>query len=484
MSPAAYQSEDRGIAHYACLMLALVVSLAYAFMRSPWCDEVAYVDPGAQLALTGRMFSTAWITNSPLELWGSSNPGMPLLFAGWFKLVGFGQFQARLLFCLLHVGGVCFFFRWVMRRLSPHPWAIVLGVASSLLLPSLANSIFQCRLEALAFLLAAWYLHYTWPLNVSFFGEWLAAPVLGLAIAFFGLHFAGFFALAAAITYVLTPSWRTFRLGFGLAIGLVLGMLVLWKVYSRIGVWDVFVAARACHYGRDLEWVPYGWKRFIATSDLIVLALLSFGGLIFSFFRAGSGQANQKLAWASALIAFFGVPLFMGSVGIYYGNYSWMVAMPMMLCFYLAAPGLVGRARSIFIAIIVLGLAIVAVKWTKQLPKAREDSLRRKQVVEQLQHIAPQGASVAADFPLYYDLVGAGYRVFPRVGAEEGLCLGFHQESFLPPQAKGKISCIIARRPLAAGMIAGVGGEWRQVGVVPAPSTNSSGEDLMIFVRK
>ena len=141
--------------HSAIVVSALMLASAQAFLLPSWCDEIAYVDPGAQLVLTGRMVSTAWLTNSPDSLWGSSNPGMPLIFAAWFKLVGFGQAQARLLFCLLHFAGVFFLFRWIRARLNPRPWALVLGLAASLLLPSLANAIFRARLECLAFLFCA-----------------------------------------------------------------------------------------------------------------------------------------------------------------------------------------------------------------------------------------------------------------------------------------------------------------------------------------
>ena len=127
--------------HLAIIVSTLLLASAQAFLVPSWCDEIAYVDPGAQLALTERMVSTAWLTNSPEALWGSSNPGMPLVFAGWFKLIGFGQAQARLLFCLLHFAGVLFLFRWIRDRLDPTPWALVFGLVASLLLPSLANAI-------------------------------------------------------------------------------------------------------------------------------------------------------------------------------------------------------------------------------------------------------------------------------------------------------------------------------------------------------
>lgn len=77
-------------------ILAAALAAVVAILNLPWCDEVAYLDPGARLALFGSFTSTAWITNSPETFWASSNPGMPLLFAGWFKVFGFGLLQARL----------------------------------------------------------------------------------------------------------------------------------------------------------------------------------------------------------------------------------------------------------------------------------------------------------------------------------------------------------------------------------------------------
>ena len=302
--------------HSAIIVSALLLASAQAFLVPAWCDEIAYVDPGAQLALTGRMVSTAWLTNSPEALWGSSNPGMPLVFAGWFKLIGFGQAQARLLFCLLHFAGVLFLFRWIRDRLDPTPWALVFGLVASLLLPSLANAIFQARLECLAFLFCAWFLHYAFDEAPGVFRVWFAPPMLGLAIVFFGLHFAGFFALAAIAVFAASPGRRTFSQGAGLALGLVAGLAMLWYAYVRIGVWEVFVAARACHYGRVLDWVPLGWRRYSVTSDMPWLAVLTGIGLL-SVARASAWRPTR--AWSSWLLAssaFWLIPLLISFVGI------------------------------------------------------------------------------------------------------------------------------------------------------------------------
>jgi hypothetical protein len=461
-----------------------MIALVRALLLPAWVDEVAYVDPGAQLAMTGKMISTAWLTNSPEVLWGSSNPGMPLLFAGWFKLVGFGQSQARLLFCLLHFTGVAFFFRWVIRGFKPGPWPLVFGIASSVLLPSLGNAIFQPRLECLAFLLCAWFLSYAWSDRRSFFLDWLAAPLLGLAIIFFGLHFAGFFALAAICAFIFSPSRRMFLQGAGLALGLIAGMAALWATYVRIGVWEIFVAARACHYGRTLSWVPEDWRRFVVTGDLPWLALLAGLGLFSAMSASRWKPARTWTAWLCALSVFFVVPLLIGTIGIYYGNYSWMVALPMMLCFYVGAPQLGGVARTTFISVLSAGLLAVTIKFSKPLPRTANEAERRRQVVAVLGKMVPRGASIAADFPLYYELAGAGYRVFPRVRKDEGLCLGFGQDYFLPAKLRGQIGCAVTTNDSVGLILAGLGGEWRMVAEIPAVRRGLTQESYQIFIRK
>lgn len=470
--------------HLAVIASALLLASVQAFLAPAWCDEIAYVDPGAQLALTGRMISTAWLTNSPEALWGSSNPGMPLVFAVWFKLTGFGQTQARLLFCLLHFSGVFFLFRWIRGHFNPPPAALVLGIAASVLLPSLGNAVFQARLECLAFLFCAWFLHYAFGEAPGAFRAWFAPLILGLSIVFFGLHFAGFFAIAAIAVFAASPSRRTFFQGAGLALGLVAGLALLRYAYARMGVWDVFIAARACHFGRVLDWVPTGWKRFSVTGDMPGLAILAGIGLLSAANASAWKPTRAWTSWLWASSAFFLVPLLVSLIGIYYGNYSWMVAVPVMLCFYHGAQTLEGRWRTAFVAILILGTTASAIKLTKRLPELVKEAGRREHVTYTLSSILPKGNSVAADFPLYYQLAGAGYRVFPRVRADEGLCLGFDQEYYLPKPIRLGIGCVVTKKEAATPVLSGLGGEWRIAAEIPALPDRRSEETYQIYVRK
>jgi hypothetical protein len=470
--------------HYAIIASAILLAIVRAHLLAPWYDEVAYVDPGAQLALTGRMVSTAWVTNSPETLWGSSNPGMPLLFAAWFKLLGFGQAQARLLFCLLHFAGVFFLFRWIRTRFHPSPWALVLGIVASVLLPSLANAIFKARLECLAFLFCAWFLHYAYDEVPGAFWFWFAPPILGLAIIFFGLHFAGFFALAAITAFVISPGRRTFLQGAGLALGLAAGLVILWGAYSRFGVWDVFLTARASHYRGVLDWVPLGWNRFGVQRDLYIFAALICIGLLSAARASGWKPARAWTIWLWAIAAFFMPPLFISLVGIYHGSYSWMVALPVMLCFYIGEKNLNGMWRIAFVSILSIGIFSAAFKFALHLPGVAQDAGRREQVTASLEGILPKGNAIAADFPLYYQLAGAGYRVFLQVRTHEGICLGFDQEHYLPKSVRSQIGCVVMKQAGALPALSGLGGEWRMVAEIAAVPGQSSEENYQIYVRK
>jgi hypothetical protein len=261
-------------------------------------------------------------------------------------------------------------------------------------------------------------------------------------------------------------------------------MAILWAVYVRMGVWDTFVAARACHYGRVIDWVPLGWKRYGVPRDMPFLAVLAGFGLLSAASMSDWKPARSWSPWLWAVGVFFLVPLLIGRIGIYYGNYSWMVALPMMLCFYFGAPSLVGRWRTVFVSVLVLGSFVSIFKHTLRLPDGIRETERREQAVKAIGEILPKGSAVGADFPFYYQLVGAGYRVFPRMRADAGICLGFEQEFFMPKAVRDQIKCVVVKKCDAAPALSGVGGEWKLAGDIPAARGGSSGGNFEIYIRK
>lgn len=488
-------TKQRGLSfiHYAILLIPIIILLTRAFFEPAWDDEVFFVDPGAQLAITGRMTSTCSYANSSTELWGASNPGMSLMFAGWFKLVGFGKAQAKLLFCLLNFIGIWLFFRWVIRRLSPNPWAVVIGVTCSLLLPSLNVTIINPRLEVLAFIMCAWFLRYSWDERKDIFHEWMAAPILGIAIIFFGLHFAPFFALAAAVTFFIAPGWRTFRLGLGLTLGLLLGLFLLKAAYVHYGIWDVFVTVRSAHLDRSIPWAFVGMEKFFSKPDLITFTILSLIGLLSIILTERKSDKHGWVVWAVALASFFVIPAFIGYVGFYYKRYIWMVGIPIMICFFLGMPFLKPVVRKFFASIIILGLVFYMYKSVSFLQFNINQSSQNQVVLRTLRQLVPSGAPIVADWRLYYELVDEGFAYYPvpKYLHSEGKLknwdfFGFKKELSFSPQVSKSIAAIVITEGenKNKGWAEAVGGEWKEVARIKTSPKYDPDNNILIFVRK
>lgn len=488
-------TKQRGLSfiHYAILLIPIIILLTRAFFEPAWDDEVFFLDPGAQLAFTGRMTSTCSYANSSTELWGASNPGMSLMFAGWFKLVGFGKAQAKLLFCLLNFIGIWLFFRWVIRRLSPNPWAVVIGVICSVLLPSLNVTLINPRLEVLAFIMCAWFLRYSWDEREDFFHAWMAAPLLGMAIIFFGLHFAPFFVLAAAVSFLIAPGWRTFKLGLGLTFGLLLGIFLLKAAYVYYGIWDIFITVRSAHLDRVIPWAFVGMEKFFSKPDLIVLAVLSLIGLFCTILTEKKNDSRTWVVWAVALASFFVIPEFISYVGLYYKKYIWMVGIPVMLCFFVGIPFLKPAIRNFFASIIMLGLVFYMYKSVSFLQFNINQSSQNQVALRTLKQLVPSGAPIVADWRLYYELVDEGFAYYPipKYLQSEGKLknwdfFGFKKELSFSPQVSKSITAIVITEGESKnkGWAEAVGGEWQEVARIKTSPKYDPDNNILIFVRK
>jgi hypothetical protein len=490
-----YITKNRSLSfiHYAILLIPVLVLLARAFFEPPWTDEVFFLDPGAQLAFTGRMISSCSFTNSSTELWASSNPGIPLMFAGWFKLFGFGKIQAKLLFCFLNFFGIWLFFRWIIRRLSPNPWAVVIGVSCSVLLPSLNVTIVNPRLEVLAFIMCAWFLRYSWDERNDFFHEWVAAPLLGIAIIFFGLHFAPFFALAAITTFFITTNWRTFRLGLGLAIGLLTGLILLRAVYVYYGVWDVFTTIRLAHLHNKIPWALTGVKKFFYYPDLVFFAILSLIALLSTTFTKKINESRSWVVWAIALASFFVIPQLIDYTGFYYKRYIWMVGIPVILCFFVGWPHLMPIIKKIFASIIITLLGFYMYKSVNFLRLNINQSSQNQATLGILRQLVPSGSSIVADQRLYYELISEGFLYYPVpiYPRSEGKLknwdfFGFKKELSFSPNVSKSISAIVITETESKnkGSVEAVGGQWKEVARIKSSPKYNTGDDVLIFTPK
>ena len=473
--------------HIMVVTLSVLIGLCSIFIRSTNWDEMHYVDPGAQLALQGRMVSTAWVSNSPNELWASSNPGMPLLFAGWFKIFGFGLIQSRILFFLLHLSGVYVFFSWIRNKLNPSVWALVFGISGAFLLPSLAEPIIIFRLEVLAFLLFTLFLYYTWTEKQNTFLNWIAPILLGLLTVFYGFHFTAFFLLAAGVALLLKRDRITLLRGFALATGIIFGLIILWIVYKQLNMWDTLLAARTSHIGRQLSWCPIGWKKLTVTHDWPVLLSLAVIGFIGNF-KLGK---SKWLAWALAICAFLIIPYAISLVGLYYRSYIWMVSLPMILCFYYSEKSLKGWYLNFSIILISLSYMFYGLYSINMIQKLNTDRKQQNQLLGFVDERIPKGSSIVAP-PLYfyYYLTGNGFKYYPRRGVGAGEHLGYKEDYFFPKNLRNQVKFIITETGFdyseaeTSFDFSDMGGEWEQIGNFPAQTAGYAHKGFKVFARK
>ena len=160
--PAAPDSRDMGritLAVGAIMILYALVFVELIGIGHSWNDEVAFVDPAANLYFHGKFVTTAWPYQTVSEVFFGNAPLFSLLLAGWFHLVGFGLFQARLLPGVLAYIGIALSLVAINRhRILPldyTPWLVCLFLTGY----GLTVSIWSVRYDTLGFALVAMVLY-------------------------------------------------------------------------------------------------------------------------------------------------------------------------------------------------------------------------------------------------------------------------------------------------------------------------------------
>jgi len=469
--------------HVVIIVLSVVLGLSSVFIRPTYWDEMHYVDPGAQLVLQGRMVSTVWVTNSPNELWASSNPGMPLLFAGWFKIFGFGLIQSRTLFFLLHISGIYLFFSWIRKQFNPSAWALVLGISGSFILPSLAESFYNLRLDVLSFLLFTFFLYYTWTKKENIFLNCFAPILFGFILILWGFHFVLFYSLASIVAFILTRNKVSLVKAITFFIGICLGIIILRLTYIHFNMWDTLIAARSSHLGKILPWCPIGWHKLTVLSDWPIFLSLTILGLLGNF---KSGQSGW-LPWILAISVFLFTPFIISSIGIYHRAYIWMVSLPMVLCFYYAENLLKSWYRVLGVIILCCSLIVFSLYSINSLMQLYRDAQQIKTTVDLVKERIPAGSSIVADQKFYYYLTESGFKYYIHADSSAGAALGYKQDYFFPKNLRDQVKCIVfslSEGETCTQILSDMGGEWILIGNFPAPAKGKLHQEISVYSKK
>ncbi len=445
--------------------LSLGLALLAVLFNPAWTDEVFYVDPGACLALGKGFLSNGWSQLGHGTPWGLSNPGLPVLLAGWFKLFGFGQFSARAFFFLAQLAGAIALLRWVAARYPLGRSGVLGGVALCMMLHSLAgNMIYHARHDAFALLLFAWFLSHTFGVGGAR-SRW-SAFLLGPACVFFGLQFCGYFALAAAGVFLWRRTREAFLSGLCLAFGFLAGVLLLRCAYGQMGVWQAFLDNRGENFGREFH-----LDKFYVSKEFLVLIPACLGLVLMEGF-SGRGWRNEVAsAGGCGLALLLGVPIVIQQIGLWQSPFSWMIAVPLLL---LVLPVCATRSfsRGGWFVAVVAGLFLLSCAIRLQeLPLAVKEVDRRQQAVGAFRGLATPREVTLASTSLYYDLRASGQEVY------------WTYDRSLPPHpmiARDVRWLVLAEidQPSLTGLL---GGSWEQVYISDAaPPLAAQGRYLIL----
>lgn len=319
---------------FAGLLAAALVVSCLTIERSPtvWIDEVAYSDPGINLAMGNGFKSSAWYSGPKDELWVGNTPLYPLLLAGWVRVFGFDIVPVRLLnFALFALAAGA---AWVaVNRLK-------LFVAPSAKLWLFALLLFgfgptyiyrNGRPDCLLLLLFALML-----LGVSLQSRWLKYGLCALAgflVPFAGLGGLPYLAMCGFL-YLILSGRRGFPEFVVVGVSSALGLVALWATYTSLGMWEGFRASTSSHStfvslfhgsGSVMAKLQDLLKNFTGDISLIALAFGVWGAQLLA--RAIAAQRPPRVV--SILSVFIlAVPVVMMLVGTFPVYYAWMMYVP------------------------------------------------------------------------------------------------------------------------------------------------------------
>lgn len=310
------------------LLVFLLISFVQAFRLvkiNPWQDQIMFVDPAVNLYFGNGFTSSAWFAQTNNEFWAGYPPLYSFILYLWMRIVGFGNYTAPTLNCLLVATCIVILWRAVIR-LNLINSAKIRLIFLTLVLVELIyiNTAQRGRPDVLMACFAA-----TALLIYSIPRKGLRHKLLLLLSIFIPLT-----ALAAVAYTVLICSLLLIFLRkpflkecIFIVSGLIIGFLLLYILYASNGVWLGFINSilknpTLAFAQRDKIGGLFG-NRIL---DFLVCLCFSL-----SIFEVLKRRFNQFSPSVLSFISISLIPLGMLAIALTRPYYSLVVALPLAL---------------------------------------------------------------------------------------------------------------------------------------------------------
>jgi hypothetical protein len=318
------------------LLLGCLTASRLPELPNAMADEILFTDPAANLYLGHGFTSSAWFAQTQDKFWAGYPPLYPFLLSLWMHCVGFTLAASRTLnYVLGTAAGFLLWFALFRLRWINLPIARITLVALFLTKLSHIFATHTGRPDGLAVLLAAAVL-LTYSIQRSLL-RYSLLIFLGILFPLTGLQLIPYAALLGGLL-LLYYRKTIAKEAIALAVGILLGALCLYGLYSANGVWLDFVNSIRNNpsFKVDHELLPrFAAKNWFAggiyKDFLFQLLFLLMLGIMGDRLLKSNFQPRSRLSFG--LAAGLVIPLGMMLSSCYPIYYSWMAFLPVAIVF-------------------------------------------------------------------------------------------------------------------------------------------------------
>lgn len=447
-----------GVTVAAIFVLFLLINLATA-SRFPmvWQDEALYTDPAVNLHLGHGFTSSGWFVQHKSEFWAANVPLHQILLFQWLSCWGFNQVSVRAFNYVVILLATLMLWIAVLRlNLIVAAWSRITLILLVLLSYGVSWDYRSGRPDCIGILLIAtavgvYSIPTIWLRCVSLVG-------LGIFLPLSGLQVVAYVAIFTCLLVVFLGK-SLLREIASLFIGLGIGIIFLYILYTTNQVWDDFLSS--VEFARALP------NRLQRDPSFFMLSVASLLMAVHQFRRNSLKLRSPLIFGIAASVAVPGL-MFMTSRG-FPTYYYWMAFIPLAVGVCSELPRLGKLTNTNLLRWYVYGILIltcfVGLPW--QLASAAyywhdRDYSRVEALAER---------NVKPDDWVYFDY-SAYYAVKGKVAAAAEF-FGW-QLGVMSPQEKAKISLMIIPVEQFDRVTTKLGGHWSDIGDSVTPAQGRS----------